>query len=676
MADAAVDSGSYTPETIARRRKVAEQLLGDSMSQQPIHHWAQGLAQLARAGIGGYMGYQANEDEKSSRTAAIAQALAAFGGGGGAGAPASLAPPAAGADAAPTGGPAMASAPPPVPYGANPVTANDGQSFPMPPSNPLNGLNPEFRGKFADIRSAAADQGVNFDAPTGGLGGIRTPEQQAAIYAQGRTAPGPVVTGTLNSNHIGGKAFDVVPTDGTTPKAIGDVVSALTKNDPRFAGVRSGATFSNLYDPLHVELNAPQGQRLAGPVPTPDSAPVPQGVGGPVPPQMAGGPPAPPQGGQPQPGPVAPAGAPPNSRAAIAALLNPWTPPALQSALAGQINPTYGFQTLPDGTIIRTDPRHGTVQPIYQAPTKSTFGVIGENRDGQKIYGMINPEKGTATPVQVPGTASAPGAQDVSGATGDEYLKSLNDPGRADLIKGMVEGRMAPAQMGRYGTQAVQSLLKDAARYEPGFDMTKWNARTGTAKDFASGAAAKQVTSLNTVIGHMGDLAEKADALGNTSFPLVNSVKNTVNQATGNPEVTNFNLARNAVADEMAKVFRGGGLSDSETRQWKENIGSANSPEQLKGAVKTGIGLMESRLNALNEQRNKGMGTQTEPAALLTDKSRATLDKVRSWADGNAPAKETAPAAAPPPPKPGTTMDGYRFKGGDPAKKENWEQVL
>jgi len=63
-------------------------------------------------------------------------------------------------------------------------------------------------------------------------------------------------------------------------------------------------------------------------------------------------------------------------------LLNPWTPPALQGALAGQINPTYGFQTLPDGTILRTNPKSGQVEPVYQAPTKSTFGVIGERRPG------------------------------------------------------------------------------------------------------------------------------------------------------------------------------------------------------------------------------------------------------------------------------------------------------
>lgn len=32
--------------------------------------------------------------------------------------------------------------------------------------------------------------------------GVRTPAEQAALYAQGRTAPGPKVTWTLTSNHF------------------------------------------------------------------------------------------------------------------------------------------------------------------------------------------------------------------------------------------------------------------------------------------------------------------------------------------------------------------------------------------------------------------------------------------------------------------------------------------
>jgi peptidoglycan LD-endopeptidase CwlK len=43
--------------------------------------------------------------------------------------------------------------------------------------------------------------------------GLRTPERQAALYAQGRTKPGKIVTDTLVSKHILGKAADIVWAD-------------------------------------------------------------------------------------------------------------------------------------------------------------------------------------------------------------------------------------------------------------------------------------------------------------------------------------------------------------------------------------------------------------------------------------------------------------------------------
>lgn len=43
------------------------------------------------------------------------------------------------------------------------------------------------------------------------LEGKRTLERQRQLYAQGRTAPGKIVTWTMKSKHIDGKAVDLVP---------------------------------------------------------------------------------------------------------------------------------------------------------------------------------------------------------------------------------------------------------------------------------------------------------------------------------------------------------------------------------------------------------------------------------------------------------------------------------
>ena len=39
--------------------------------------------------------------------------------------------------------------------------------------------------------------------------GLRTQAEQNTLYAQGRTAPGKIVTWTTNSKHIGGNAIDI-----------------------------------------------------------------------------------------------------------------------------------------------------------------------------------------------------------------------------------------------------------------------------------------------------------------------------------------------------------------------------------------------------------------------------------------------------------------------------------
>jgi peptidoglycan L-alanyl-D-glutamate endopeptidase CwlK len=41
------------------------------------------------------------------------------------------------------------------------------------------------------------------------LGGRRSAADQASLFAQGRTARGPIVTSTLKSQHISGRAFDL-----------------------------------------------------------------------------------------------------------------------------------------------------------------------------------------------------------------------------------------------------------------------------------------------------------------------------------------------------------------------------------------------------------------------------------------------------------------------------------
>lgn len=79
-------------------------------------------------------------------------------------------------------------------------------------SRSMTDLDPRFRDKFQAVLDACKKRGVNLLVTCT----RRTMKEQAALYAQGRTAPGRVVTYAKpgSSAHNYGLAMDVVPIVG------------------------------------------------------------------------------------------------------------------------------------------------------------------------------------------------------------------------------------------------------------------------------------------------------------------------------------------------------------------------------------------------------------------------------------------------------------------------------
>jgi len=55
-----------------------------------------------------------------------------------------------------------------------------------------------------DFKTAAIDAGIDVIITQT----LRSQDEQRRLYAQGRDTPGPIVTWTMDSKHISGKAFD------------------------------------------------------------------------------------------------------------------------------------------------------------------------------------------------------------------------------------------------------------------------------------------------------------------------------------------------------------------------------------------------------------------------------------------------------------------------------------
>ncbi|MGO8490912.1 lytic murein transglycosylase [Rhizobium ruizarguesonis] len=130
----------------------------------------------------------------------------------------------------------------------------------------------------------------------------------------------------------------------------------------------------------------------------------------------------------------------PRAQALVKAIMNPNASPQVKAMAAQSLQtlmkpPEYGFQTLPDGTVLRSDPRTGTVQPIYQStpkPTEVNGRLVGA--DGKVIADFSNGQwerlsdgtlynKSTGEFRQAPGGA---GGEKYYGATVPYYDKDGN----------------------------------------------------------------------------------------------------------------------------------------------------------------------------------------------------------------------------------------------------------
>lgn len=258
--------------------------------------------------------------------------------------------------------------------------------------------------------------------------------------------------------------------------------------------------------------------------------------------------------------------------------------------------------------------------------------------------------------------------------TGEPLLSTL-DPATASQVKAMAEGRMAlPNGMSMRSPQA-QKLLGLTAQYDPTFDVANAPARTAARKAFTSGAQGKNITSFNTALGHLGTLAQRTEDLHNSSLPLWNGVANLAESATGDPRVTNFNVAKQAVVDELERAFKGTGGNVHEIRQWEDTINSSRSPAQLRGAIGQAADLLNSRIGAIRDSYNAAMGTTDQPLPMLNQHASDALAAFQSPdyqskgyqavaahpgnsapppGDGSPPDSPPAsPDGAPPPPAPG-----------------------
>ena len=151
-----------------------------------------------------------------------------------------------------------------------------------------------------------------------------------------------------------------------------------------------------------------------------------------------------------------------------------------------------------------------------------------------------------------------------------------------------------------------KQFLSQVLALNPNYKSYDFDIEKGVAKDFTSGKSAQNLTAFNTAIDHAKQLDKAIDALNNGNMTPLNELGNVFSVKMGNDSVTNFNVIKNALSGEISKVFKGGQATDAEIKAVQGPFDAANSPAQLRGAIKQAVFLMNSKRNALKEQYEKG----------------------------------------------------------------------
>lgn len=304
----------------------------------------------------------------------------------------------------------------------------------------------------------------------------------------------------------------------------------------------------------------------------------------------------------------------------------------------GITQPTERPQVIPAGAGLRLPGERvpGYVQP-FAPRTERQSDIATLNAD--LAAGRITPEQfDQASKTRLGAQSVIP--EEHSTLHGAEYLATL-PVGIQNAVKSIVEGKVPLTSFSIRNNQR-DAMIQRATQYDPTFEAGKAPARMAVQRDFTSGVAARNVTAINTAIRHMGTLDELGTALDSKNVQVINMAINKIRTQFGDPRVNNFDTAKGAVGNELMRVFRQVNASDQETKDWEAKFSSAQSPEQMRGAIKTGVALLQGRIEALDEQWKRGMDTDKGYPQLLTPVTKDILGKL-----GGNPKRRAVDTAAP-----------------------------
>jgi hypothetical protein len=214
----------------------------------------------------------------------------------------------------------------------------------------------------------------------------------------------------------------------------------------------------------------------------------------------------------------------------------------------------------------------------------------------------------------------------------------------------ILDGKLPPMGRGKSATSDRRKIINRAteiikesggdpadARYQAILNKTEFKSREIALKNFSTGVEGRKTRSLNTAMAHLESMKEWSIALNNSDVRKINAVKQELSKEFGDPDVTNFDFAKQIVADEvLVSVVQAGG-SMQERQELAESFDRANTPDQLLGVIETAHELMAGQLESLALQYESSVGKKLAERNPFVDKlspkTKKLFEKFRIGAD-------------------------------------------
>jgi hypothetical protein len=252
-------------------------------------------------------------------------------------------------------------------------------------------------------------------------------------------------------------------------------------------------------------------------------------------------------------------------------------------------------------------------------------------------------------------------------------FNQFNDAYRQKLAD-IYYGNDTLANAGRGNSSLIQRMQMDVQRAFPDYRPLEAQNRADTLKSLANhknGNLGAYSDSVGAMGEHFNTLVDASKDLNNAPLMYWNAAKNQFETQTGDPKQTRFATSANIYLSELAKVLKGGGVP---TDTDKSEVAAMFNRNLANGQLRAGLLTMDQMARAKAEsvdsttQRTFGDLYDPKKHSVITPYAQKQFDASanNTWlhpelAQNNGP-------------KPGDVVKGYKFKGGNPADKNNWEQ--